>query len=131
MGKPDVVYTITSMSVQDQVYRQLYDLILNLELEPGSIISTNDISERLGVSRTPVREALELKNIGDFVRTATADDIDALKSIHRQMCNMMESGDLSGMIRYDNSFHQYMLKSCGQLLAQSIIANMNGHYARM
>lgn len=40
------------------VYRVLKDDILNWKYSPGEIINDLAISERLGVSRTPVREAL-------------------------------------------------------------------------
>ena len=41
-----------------RAYRQLHQMILTLELEPGSIHSELDLSERLGIGRTPIREAL-------------------------------------------------------------------------
>src|SRR5204863_7670713 len=40
------------------VYAALRDAIVSTELEPGRQISENEIADRLGVSRTPVREAL-------------------------------------------------------------------------
>lgn len=40
------------------VYAQLRDWILNLDLAPGSPIDEVELSERFGMSRTPVREAL-------------------------------------------------------------------------
>jgi DNA-binding GntR family transcriptional regulator len=40
------------------VYDQLRAAIINLDIEPGALISENDLTARLGVSRTPVREAL-------------------------------------------------------------------------
>ena len=42
-----------------QVYGQLRALIVQGRLAPGSRIIETDIAERLGVSRTPVREALQ------------------------------------------------------------------------
>jgi DNA-binding GntR family transcriptional regulator len=42
-----------------QVYTQLRSLIVQGKLAPGSRIIETDIAERLGVSRTPVREALQ------------------------------------------------------------------------
>lgn len=42
-----------------QVYGQLRALIVQGKLAPGSRIIETDIAERLGVSRTPVREALQ------------------------------------------------------------------------
>jgi DNA-binding GntR family transcriptional regulator len=44
-------------SVQDSVYTTLRDSIINLNLEPGTIISEKEIAQRFEVSRTPVREA--------------------------------------------------------------------------
>jgi DNA-binding GntR family transcriptional regulator len=40
------------------VYEALCEAIVAAELEPGRRISENEIAEKLGVSRTPVREAL-------------------------------------------------------------------------
>lgn len=44
--------------VRPQVYTVLRDAILTSELEPGAALSESDLGARLGVSRTPVREAL-------------------------------------------------------------------------
>lgn len=43
---------------RDFVLRVLKNKIINVEMEPGSLISESEISKELGVSRTPVREAL-------------------------------------------------------------------------
>ena len=45
-------------STRDQVYLALRDAIVSAELEPGRRLSENELADRLGVSRTPVREAL-------------------------------------------------------------------------
>jgi DNA-binding GntR family transcriptional regulator len=42
----------------DTAYATLRSDILNWELEPGSVLAEVDLSGRLGISRTPVREAL-------------------------------------------------------------------------
>lgn len=43
---------------RDYALRNLRENIIHLELPPGSRISENDLSAQLGLSRTPVREAL-------------------------------------------------------------------------
>src|SRR5213082_3797669 len=43
----------------EQVYARLRDLIVQGSLSPGSRIIETEIASRLGVSRTPVREALQ------------------------------------------------------------------------
>ena len=42
----------------DWAYRELRRAILELELEPGEVIGEVETAIRLGVSRTPLREAL-------------------------------------------------------------------------
>ena len=48
-----------AQSLSDRAYYAIRELIVTLELAPGSIVSERDLQERLGVGRTPVREALQ------------------------------------------------------------------------
>jgi DNA-binding GntR family transcriptional regulator len=43
---------------RDRAYRMLRDAIVNGELSPGAVIRDAELAERVGLSRTPVREAL-------------------------------------------------------------------------
>ena len=45
-------------SLSDRAYYSIRELIVTLELPPGSIVSERELQDRLGVGRTPVREAL-------------------------------------------------------------------------
>jgi len=45
-------------SLSDRAYYRIRELIVSLELPPGSLISERELMERLGLGRTPVREAL-------------------------------------------------------------------------
>lgn len=45
-------------SLSDRAYYAIRELIVTLELAPGSVVSERELQERLGVGRTPVREAL-------------------------------------------------------------------------
>ena len=40
-------------------YREISENIINLKLKPGSLVSENELARALGVSRTPVREAIQ------------------------------------------------------------------------
>src|SRR3954462_7172828 len=51
----------------EQVYTRLRDLIVQGLLSPGSRIIETEIASRLGVSRTPVREALQRLQQEGFV----------------------------------------------------------------
>jgi DNA-binding GntR family transcriptional regulator len=45
-------------SLADQAYVAIRDLIVTLELPPGSPVRESELTVRLGIGRTPVREAL-------------------------------------------------------------------------
>ena len=45
-------------SLADQAYYRIRELIVSLELPPGSLINERELMEQLGLGRTPVREAL-------------------------------------------------------------------------
>jgi len=44
--------------VETEVYLQLYDLLLSNQFKPGERLPDRKLAEKLGVSRTPVRQAL-------------------------------------------------------------------------
>ena len=72
-------------SMQDIVFETLRDEILSGKLRPGSALNTLSLSKRLGVSRTPIREALNrlvstglVENVshrGSFVRKLSVDQV--------------------------------------------------------
>jgi DNA-binding GntR family transcriptional regulator len=45
-------------SFADRAYYAIRDLIVTLELPPGAVVKEPDLTARLGIGRTPVREAL-------------------------------------------------------------------------
>ena len=47
-----------SSPIPDQVYRILRQAILSLAMPPGAVIVEKEITDRLGISRTPVRDAI-------------------------------------------------------------------------
>ena len=61
----------------EQVFETLKREILDLKLEPGRMISENEICERFGVSRTPVRDALWLLQEQGFVETVVNQIVDS------------------------------------------------------
>jgi DNA-binding GntR family transcriptional regulator len=54
-----VVSSASEASLGDRVYRTLRDEIVFLELPPGAPVREVEVAKRLGVGRTPVREALQ------------------------------------------------------------------------
>lgn len=46
-------------SAREYALRQIRENIISLKLKPGSAVSENELARELGISRTPVREALQ------------------------------------------------------------------------
>ncbi len=46
-------------SLTDLAYQRIEEDIVMLQLQPGSIVSEAQLSERVGIGRTPIREALQ------------------------------------------------------------------------
>ncbi|HEX6321094.1 MAG TPA: GntR family transcriptional regulator [Burkholderiales bacterium] len=49
----------SSETLTDRAYTEIEELIVTLQLAPGSVLSEQMLSERLRIGRTPIREALQ------------------------------------------------------------------------
>lgn len=67
MKRIEEEYTITPM--RTQVFRQLEKAILDGEFSPGDSLTEAKLSAELGVSRTPIREALMQLELEGLVKT--------------------------------------------------------------
>ncbi len=54
--------------IKGGVYKTLKEKIINLDLKPGEVLSDRKLAEELKVSRTPVREALNLLVMENYAR---------------------------------------------------------------
>ncbi|MBI1753742.1 MAG: GntR family transcriptional regulator [Acidobacteria bacterium] len=54
-------------SLAEQAYQQLEEMIVTLELAPGSVLSEASLSALMGIGRTPIREALKRLEIQRLV----------------------------------------------------------------
>ena len=91
MGKLDQVSMRVSASMRDEIVDRLGDAILEGQLDPGERLNERVLSEMLGVSRPPLREAirqLEAEGLvtsvprrGSYVRTFDGDEIRELYSV--------------------------------------------------
>lgn len=58
---------INAQSISNQVYEILREKILNGELAPGMRLDLQNIEKQLGISRTPIKEALYLLEIDGLI----------------------------------------------------------------
>lgn len=61
-------------SLRDYAYRQLRDAIVSGRLQPGSRLRDTELEEWLGVSRTPIREAIAKLESAGLVHTRRAKE---------------------------------------------------------
>ena len=88
---------IHPVSLRDQVVDQIRTAIIQGQLKPGDHIVKQDLTDLLGVSRTPVREALllleqeglvtSIPNRGFFVRVFTEQDVEHIFSMRTTLEN--------------------------------------------
>lgn len=71
------------VSYTDQVYREIKDAVISLDIRPGDLLQERSIAEKLGVSRTPVREALKKLEFEGWVETIPWKGV-VVKEIERQ-----------------------------------------------
>ena len=54
-------------SLADQAYVRLREAIIKVELAPGTVLREDELTQRVGVGRTPVREAIQRLHRDGFV----------------------------------------------------------------
>jgi DNA-binding GntR family transcriptional regulator len=76
VAKPDLsVARAPRGTLQDFVFRQLCELILNGEIAPGQLITIQSLADAFGVSAMPVREALQRLTAGRVLKVISSRSI--------------------------------------------------------
>ncbi len=119
---------ITNKPLREQVLDALRDAIVQGELKPGQPIIENEIAAQLGISRAPVREALQILNSeglletipyhGTTVRALTRSDIEELYGLR----SVLEGFAVSRIVALHNpedvqtlrQFYEEMLEQANQ-----------------
>lgn len=74
----------------EQAYRRLRAAITAQRLEPGAPLSENDVARALGVSRTPVREALSRLELEGFARRVENGRLKVVRLTRDQIRDLFE-----------------------------------------
>jgi DNA-binding GntR family transcriptional regulator len=107
--------TLNRLDLTEQTYRILREQILKQDLQPGDKVSVDMVARGLGVSRTPVVNALKLlendglveihPRRGTFVTELTARDVADIFEI-RQMIELYAAEQLFKSERYEEVLQQ-------------------------
>lgn len=103
----------------ETIYTTLKHRILDLTLKPGQSMSEHELCERFGVSRTPVRTAVESQVILDFLPVCTPlldiaenQNFSAIIREHRELFQIIHekrAGNITPLM------HRHLYGSIGRL----------------
>jgi GntR family transcriptional regulator, rspAB operon transcriptional repressor len=54
-------------SLGEQAYEQIREAIITLQFKPGQMVYESDLGAQLGMSRTPIREAIHMLSVEDLI----------------------------------------------------------------
>ncbi len=89
----DYKFSINSneyLPLRDVVFNTLRDAILTEKLQPGERLMENQLAEKLGVSRTPIREALRMLELENLVELTPRKGAQVLDMSEKDIINVLE-----------------------------------------
>ena len=97
MPLPEEHYNFSKVSVKTRIYETIKRWIIETRLKPGEQIFDVEIAEHFQVSRTPVREALQLLEMQKLVKTipgkatiVTEIDYENLEQLYQPMAILQQ-----------------------------------------
>ena len=78
------------LPLRDVVFNTLRDAILTGKLVPGERLMENQLAEKLGVSRTPVREALRMLELENLMELVPRKGAQVLDMSEKDIINILE-----------------------------------------
>ena len=114
----------------DQVYARLRDLIVQGSLAPGSRIVETEIASRLGVSRTPVREALQRLQQEGFVMGAPGAQQSRLTVAPLTRDDVRELLDIVGALEGLGAWRAACLDAPARRALAKALRGLNQEFAR-
>jgi len=120
---------IKSISLREQVVVQIRQAIIEGQLKPGDHITEKSLTDRLQVSRTPIREALILlereglvisvPNRGHFVRNFTVNDVDMIFSMRTTLENFAAQCILPDFTEKDEQYLTDLIETQEKLIKRA------------
>jgi DNA-binding GntR family transcriptional regulator len=108
--------------VTDWVYEEIRGAIVDLRLAPGAPLREAAIASQLGVSKTPVREAL-----GRLEQETLA----ALRAVIEQSRAARDAGDLAALAELLGRFDQIMFEQVANVRIRGLIETLRAHLTRI
>ena len=115
-----------------QVHAHLRRLILTLQIKPGEALSEKELSLKLGVSRTPVREAfIRLSEERLAARSIDKTNLKLLEDNLRLQQRTLLRKDYDALLEIDERFHNLLCDSVSLPRAWRMIHVLKGQIYRV
>ncbi|MCD9023778.1 GntR family transcriptional regulator [Cohnella silvisoli] len=92
------------LDMKEAIYEKLKDMIMRRDFTPNERIDAAEIAEKFGISRTPVRDALNMLDAEGFIKTVPRQGI-YVKGIYRQdLIELFQYREMVELFALDTGF---------------------------
>ncbi|WP_068547200.1 GntR family transcriptional regulator [Thalassotalea crassostreae] len=82
---------MAGITISDKIYNQLCSAIISGEIKPGQRLEEQDIADKYGASRTPIREAFRLLHNSGLVESKAHKGVTVIELNIEQLADMYEA----------------------------------------
>jgi len=123
---------ISKMSQREKTYKAIKQAIISYEVKPGEPLAEEQIANKLGVSRTPVREALkELRKEGLVKMIHRKGAFVAEISNFNSISKNIEMKNYKDIFDTDIKLHSLIVNTAGNRRLSKFLNILNGQVHRM
>lgn len=115
-------------SLTDKAYSAIKSAIMSNELTPGTVLAEENLASQLGISRTPLRAALQRLQHEEIVMQnggITAKHLDRLYLCGEKQLNALRSGDSEAFLDQDALFHVSLAQLTGNSFLTDLVIKSN------
>lgn len=128
------------LPLRDEVFNTLRELILKGDLKPGERLMEIHLAEQLGVSRTPIREAIRMLELDGLVKMIprkgaqvaqiSREDLQDVLEVRKALdtlavklaCNRITEDEIKKLKEAENEFEKTLMQSDTTLIAEADVA---------
>lgn len=82
---------MSSLTIPETIFNALSSEIISGEIKPGQKLDEQEIANKFGVSRTPIREAFRLLHTSGLVESKARKGVTVIELDIEQLCDMYEA----------------------------------------
>ncbi len=124
MGSAFKVTMNEYLPLRDVVFNTLRQAILKGELEPGERLMEIQLAERLGVSRTPIREAIRKLELEGLVLMIPRKGAEVAEISEKSLREVLEDGEVMAIAESDENYHELIYQATANDRLVQILNNL-------